>query len=104
MVHLFVLKKMQQIDRPYFGRPREVLVKSPDKLGGDVCVRHFINYMEGFHAMGAFVSGDACNQSRVFRDSKISKNRRLARVTIKAMTSTGRVCSTSISPLAGVTS
>ena len=66
MVNLFVLKKMQLIDRPYFGCPREVLIKSPNKLGTNVCVHHFKNYMEGYYAMGASMSGDACNQSRIY--------------------------------------
>ena len=66
MAHLFVLKKMQLIDRPYFACPRKVLVKSPDKLGRNVCVRRFINYMEGYYGMDALMSGDACNQSRVY--------------------------------------
>ena len=29
----FSKKKLELIDRPYFGCPREVLVKSPDRLG-----------------------------------------------------------------------
>ena len=65
--HVFFFhRKWNFIGQLYFGCSWEVLVKSPDKLSTNVCVRHFISYMEGYYAMGTSVSGDTCNQSRIY--------------------------------------